>query len=126
LKSVPDRDTYKNEFKAFGRLKGKPGILRSFGHFDSYQKAYCNGGTDQRIQGNILLELADMDLYESFSKYEPPQSSEEIIAYWARLIKVAAAIHTVHKDAGEDFDGYVLKLFSASIFTHHTLDGMEM
>jgi hypothetical protein len=68
---------------------------------------------------NLILEYGEMDLDEFFFSPAtlPPVRSEEIIAFWRSLFKIAEALQRVHelpyKRVGiiRHYDGYFRPLF---------------
>ncbi|KAI8292810.1 hypothetical protein K4K56_005762 [Colletotrichum sp. SAR 10_98] len=69
-------------------------MIKYIGWFDSFEPV----GEGRQHYHNIVLELADFDLYEAIHEHGPPISSEDIHGFWESMFEISstlAAIHTV-------------------------------
>ncbi|KAI8186674.1 Protein kinase domain-containing protein [Colletotrichum sp. SAR 10_65] len=94
-------DQFSNENQMFANLRGTDGMVEYIGWFKSYE---LDATGNQESFWNIVLELADFDLYTAMRKESPPISSEEIAGFWDSLTEIVntlASIHTVCIDSHE-------------------------
>lgn len=101
LKRFPSnkRKTFEREKLAFEALCDQDGLIH-------YITAYQTTDDQQETHYNILLEFAELDLYQVFRKEEPPVSPDKIKAFWDAMLglcRVLEAIRTVKFD-DEPFD----------------------
>jgi hypothetical protein len=107
--SVNNLTPYDQEKRAFDGIRDKQGILRCLGFysFTDYKRTRDEPVEDK--QYNILLEYADMNLHELFTKCQPPQLAEDIYSQWVAFCRVAEAIENFHdfNYEGAKWSGYV-------------------
>lgn len=95
MKVYPEinRTDFEEEKSAFRRLENVPDqrVIHCFGSYTHYEQNPVTHKTH-----NIILELAETDLYNFFAHNAPPQLPEEIILVWERITDIAHGIHSVH------------------------------
>ena len=81
---------YENERSAFRNLnsytsgRDEPSIIR------------CHGGYVQGKFHNILLEYANLGTLEDYFRRQPPQTPEEILDLWTKLLDLITALKRIH------------------------------
>ena len=88
------RNTFEREKSAFEYLRQQNGLIQ-------YIASYQTTNDKQETHYNILLEFAEIDLYQVIHKEEPPVSPDKIKAFWEAMLGVCRglqAIRTIHVD----------------------------
>ncbi|OLN86226.1 Dual specificity protein kinase TTK [Colletotrichum chlorophyti] len=94
-------EQFDNEMRIFERLDQQEGMIRYIGWFQSTELVEEYGKQVEQEYFNIVLELAEFDLYEAIQKESPPISFDEIQGFWdsmSDISKTLADIHTVIVD----------------------------
>lgn len=67
-------------------------IVRYLGHFT--QETLVDGKIEKTY--NLLMEFGDNDLDEYFATSQPPATTEDTIAFWRNLSRIAQALSLIH------------------------------
>jgi hypothetical protein len=83
---------FKKEKQMSQALKNHDGTVQYFGWFQSTFSG-SNGPVEYY---NLVLERADMDLYEAIRTRSPPGSPDEILGLWETMKDISIALASIH------------------------------
>ncbi|KUJ18189.1 uncharacterized protein LY89DRAFT_41524 [Mollisia scopiformis] len=108
-----ERDLFNAERDAFVALREQGGMITCLGEYTHRERSEqskrrpesLKSSLDDKSDGvhqefkttyNLILETAELDLYEFFLNKNPPVLRSEVDAFWKRLFDVARAVRSIH------------------------------
>ena len=92
--TAPKQRAFEKEKKVFKALQNQDGMVQYIGWYESSSRWHPD---THPITYNLVVELADYDLYTAIRKIAPPISSGEIRAFWDAMLGLSNALKSIHK-----------------------------